>query len=115
MKFNQYLGVKGWLSLSLALLSTASLSAWQNQCSDVKSISTWSTGSDRYGIQFQLDNNGSYCSSGFYLEHEANNKRYVNNILLTSMAIEKRVCIQYNNEESKIDNRCRVNMVILDK
>ena len=112
---NESISVKHAMALLCVFLMPVSQAALETACADVKKVMTWAEGTDRFGIQVQLTDNGEHCSGGYYIKHEASNKRYVSNVILTSMALERHICIQYESKEAKLEGRCRLNMVSLEK
>ena len=97
--------------IALALLMSApSFASHQVFCGNIKSIRTWGSGSDTYGIWVEYESNPASCSSGFYLQHNVENKNLVFSQLLTAKSIGANVCIQAY-MEANIFNRCRLNTI----
>lgn len=94
----------------LIIVTSAQAADWVNYCGEIKSMRTWASGSDTYGIWFEYKVNPDDCSSGFYVAHEASNKNYVFSQALAAKTTNAPVCIQ-TSLEYKISEMCKLNSI----
>jgi hypothetical protein len=83
-------------------------------CGNVHSIYSWANGNDSYGIWVYLETHPDECAGGFYIEHDASNKKYVFDLLFVSQINKEPICIQIGALSDTIADRCVVNSVTLE-